>query len=519
MVAATKFNLGPTSLTRVADMCQFVVESAENASEGEGSLVELIQTYPVLVLQLGLLWFCLVNTLMQYLVSSKFGGSIRRQSLVIAMVNAGLDIFMNFNVEPGIFGDDKDSLSTTIDTMNPFSALIGGKSKGGAEEKEEEEGTGPEVMDAAYLQRARNDMKATAQGRLGQMLAYIVISLLCGAKKHCMVPIFVRNFPFMMRGLLLLLTTMAPDAILPIIMFSKSQISEEGGGISTDDDYEEAGSKKRGKGKRSKKRVKKSYRQESRGRVQIGPVNVSLLFFPLNIASTQGDIFQDVCDLIAWPLEQMILSGWMKSLTTGIFGASDKSTMKLFGIPIGTKKGKNASRDVSPKMSKSPNGGTTSGAHTQVVAKSQNMAEICMFATKALFIYHYQKVRSKSIKGLKSLPRLIKLFNIPGGEALLGGFPGGDVDVDGEEQGSKDESRDDNGGNGPGGSDSSSDNDKDGGGGGRGIVATLPSAQVSTSTSPVPVMVDLSNRGSDAIMGLEEEIMPKKSKRKKKQES
>ena len=77
--------------------------------------------------------------------------------------------------------------------------------------------------------------------------------------------------------------------------------------------------KSKSKSKSEKKRARKrkgqtnSYRQD-RGRLQLGPINLSPILFPLDRStSTQGDLLQDVCDLIAWPLEQMILSSWLRA--------------------------------------------------------------------------------------------------------------------------------------------------------------------------------------------------------------
>ena len=41
----------------------------------------------------------------------------------------------------------------------------------------------------------------------------------------------------------------------------------------------------------------------------------------MDLCAQGGDILQDCCDLLAWPLEQIILSGWMKQLTGSIFGS------------------------------------------------------------------------------------------------------------------------------------------------------------------------------------------------------
>ncbi len=491
MSPVTRFNGGPTTLMRVDDMRSYVIEESSSAGPSDSSLIELVQTYPLLCAQLALLWFGLANTLLQFVVSTKFSGVIRRQCLIIAMVSAGLDLLMHLNVESGIDAGASTPEKPSIEMNNPFAAFMGaaqGKKSAEKEKRSEEvEDDGPEAINAEYLKRARIDMTIVARGRIGQMLALIVISFFCGAKKHCMVPIFLRNLPLMIRGAVLLLATLSPDLFMPIIMFSETHKND---GAEEREEGTGGREESKKKGKKSKKgkglsRNKKSYRREGRGRLQIGPINLSPILFPLDMASpTQGDMLQDFCDLLAWPLEQMILSSWMKALSGEVFGATDKGTVKFFGIPVGAKRAKSP-----PKMSK--HAPTTTAVVPPTTGKPLSMVQISIFAAKALFIYNYQKVRSKGITGLKSLPRLMKMLGIPGGEALLGGQGGGlGAMMGNNSQGDNDDDDDkDQGEGGTPPSSSKEDNDKDGGGGER--MRALPNATVSTSEAPVPVVVDL----------------------------
>ena len=90
----------------------------------------------------------------------------------------------------------------------------------------------------------------------------------------------------------------------------------------------------------------------------------------------------------------MILSSWLRALSTQVFGTSNTGTVKLFGIPVGEKKSKSTS-----KMSK-----YTSRSASDVPPASPreplNMVQISAFLTKALFIYNYQK-DLKVLKGSK----------------------------------------------------------------------------------------------------------------------
>ena len=192
-------------------------------------------------------------------------------------------------------------------------------------------------------------------------------------------------------------------------------------------------------------------------------------------------MLQDLCDLVAWPLEQMILSGWMKQLTGSIFGSGSGGSKKLFGIPIGAKesKGTRTAAKGPPKMGKykDPPGakmgkgaGTDAIASTEGPKKPASLLQIGAFASRALCIYNYQRLRSRGISKLESLPRLVKMLNIPGGEALLAsmnksGVEGADGSVVG---GGGDPDGDGDGGSPPnGGGNDDNDSGGDGGRGGR----------------------------------------------------
>ena len=138
-------------------------------------------------MQLALLWFGLANTILQCMMSAKFSAAIRRQCLLIATVSTVLDLLVHFNVDPGLEGGASMEENTSLETMNPFAAFMGAATPYKTSEKEkktenEEEGEGPEAIDVNYLKRARSDMTAITRGRMGQMLALITISWLCGAK-------------------------------------------------------------------------------------------------------------------------------------------------------------------------------------------------------------------------------------------------------------------------------------------------------------------------------------------------
>ena len=168
-------------------MRRYVVQENSHASPSDSSLIELVQTYPLLCVQLALLWFGLANTILQCMMSAKFSAAIRRQCLLIATVSTVLDLLVHFNVDPGLEGGASMEENTSLETMNPFAAFMGAATPYKTSEKEkktenEEEGEGPEAIDVNYLKRARSDMTAITRGRMGQMLALITISWLCGAK-------------------------------------------------------------------------------------------------------------------------------------------------------------------------------------------------------------------------------------------------------------------------------------------------------------------------------------------------
>lgn len=497
MSPITRFDAGPSPLARISHMKGFVVDYYDAGGGGEGALVELVQTYPILMIQLGVLFLCVLNMALQGMVSSKFGAAMRKQSVVLAMCSAALDIFAHLNVIAGA-GDTKGSASSSGNSNeNPFASLMKGMVPNlptgpgmkkamdeGKEDKgneKEEDGGKPEEVDLVYLTRARKDMGNLSKGRTGQILAFAIISFLCGSKKMCMLPLLLRNLPFMIRGALLVLALLAPDLALPMVLYSKTKESEGN----------DEGASKKAKKDRKKGSKKKSYRQESRGKIEMAGVDVSTLLFPVDLCAPGGDMLQDLCDLVAWPLEQMILSGWMKQLTSGIFGSGSGGSKKLFGIPVGAKDSKGAKTAAKgggpPKMGKykdSPGtvAGAGSGASAEAPKQPVNMLQIGSFASRALCIYNYQRIRSRGISKLESLPRLVKMLNIPGGEALLASMNKGAA---GEPAAASEAGGDGDGSDGP---DSPPDNDDDtGGDGGRGVVV-LPSAKLKTmSDTPVPV--------------------------------
>ena len=495
-------------------MKSFVVDYYDAGGGGEGALVELVQMYPMLMIQLGVLLLCALNTILQGMVSSKFGAAMRKQSVILAMLSAGLDIFAHFNVIPGA-GDTRGSASSSGDSNeNPFASLMKGmvpnlptgpdlKPSAGKDKNEEnengeksDEDGKPEVVDIEYLKRARKDMGNLSKGRTGQILAFAVISFLCGSKKLCMVPLLLRNFPFMIRGALLILALLAPDMALPVVLYGKNQESESDSQSQGEEEGKTTKATKKGKRKGTKK---KSYRQENRGKIELAGVDVSSLLFPADLCAPGGDMLQDLCDLVAWPLEQMILSGWMKQLTGSIFGSGSGGSKKLFGIPIGAKesKGTRTAAKGPPKMGKykDPPGakmgkgtGTDAIASTEGPKQPASLLQIGAFASRALCIYNYQRLRSRGISKLESLPRLVKMLNIPGGEALLAsmnksGVEGADGSVDGS---GGDPDGDGDGGSPPNGG-GNDDNDS-GGDGGRGVVV-LPSAKLGGTLSGASVPV------------------------------
>jgi hypothetical protein len=452
MGVITRFDAGVSPLARISDMKSFVMDYYDDTGgSGQGAVVELIHTHPVIMLQLGLLALCFFNTVMQTMMPLKFAAAMRKQSIMLALVSASLDVFTHMNVIAGT-GDDRGSSSASAKSAgagggNPLANLLKGiapnmplppnlqqqppdaeeagtinNASSGKQGNDGDDAT-PEVMDADYLKRARADMTNLAKGRLGQILGFTVISLMCGSLKHCMLPILIRNAPFLARGLLLVLAMLVPDIALPIVMYSQNHAAAAA--ASTAEEGGEKRHRNEKKSKKNKNKSKKGYRQESRGKLEVGGVSISSLLFPADMCAPGGDILQDVCDLAAWPVEQMILSKWMKELIGGVFGSGTTASKKLFGIPVGGK-GKAASPPPPnnnkgvPKMGKHATKQAPATPTADAAPKpSVNIFQIGAFASKALFIHNYQRLRSRSISQLQSLPRVVRMLNIPGGEALL----------------------------------------------------------------------------------------------------
>ena len=122
----TRFDAGPSPLNRMHGMKSFVMDYHQDVGNGEGALVELVQSHPIAMLQLGILFICMLNTLLQGLVSSKFGAAMRKQSIILGICSAALDIFAHMNTVPGA-GDMKGSASSASDASdNPFASLMKG---------------------------------------------------------------------------------------------------------------------------------------------------------------------------------------------------------------------------------------------------------------------------------------------------------------------------------------------------------------------------------------------------------
>ena len=236
----TRFDAGASPLSRIQDMKSFVIDYHEGGGRGEDALAGLVQSHPMVMLQLGILFLCALNSFLQVAVSSKFRAAMRKQSVVLAICSAILDIFALMNTVAGDNDIRKNPSVSSKASENPFASLMKGmvppmsdhtdakKDEGSATKNENEEGeielndVQLETIDSDYLSRARSDMKRMSKERLGQILAYAVIAFLCGSRENCIIPLLLRNFPFMVRGALLIIALVAPDVALPMVLHSKN---------------------------------------------------------------------------------------------------------------------------------------------------------------------------------------------------------------------------------------------------------------------------------------------------------
>lgn len=299
------FTQGRAPLRRLEAVHDFALQNGQGAAV-EVKLAELFRAHPVFMLQLGISTYIMLSYAMEWAMRSSMSAEyqmlVRAQSLLCSLFVYLLDAIMRMSVSGDV------TLTTTVvaETMTTKT------DEGGAPDNSTTNSTVTRTVDMTslpvdkeFLQRARGDMLALAQGREGLGAAYAAISLVCGSPRFSTLPALIRACPLIARSLVLVVACAVP---MPQLL---TAIAGVGVGISDEDKASAASAK--GKKSKGKKRGAKGKAAASPSATVAGIV---ALLFPstqrsLPLQQQQPDESLDaLAEMVALPLEFFIMRQW-----------------------------------------------------------------------------------------------------------------------------------------------------------------------------------------------------------------